>query len=414
VSGPPVKPAAGRTPAKASLGAKDVGRHLSLHAPLRHRERRPVALETAPAEAGSEEGGPIPEEQLAELLVQERAADQESAPGRPALDQAGVAGEQDPTFPDRERHQIGVLDPAEVDDVVAQNPEPAGQTSEHAIGGETERLGFDSSGSLCYFRLPMFSRVSARSIVARLASRAILGATLGALLAFPGPPAEAALRGKIRGTVRDLKGKPVPGLLVRLTSPIRGLVHVTDTDEKGIYAFADLEAGDYEIDVSGSGYQRQVKQGITVQPPFRNIVDFTLPPGPMTLTESPEPVVYPAPRQEETVRRPVTGSFFDKSRHPIPDVLLVLINPAASVIYRAQSDREGKVTIPEVPTGTYRAVVLAPGYVSVDLKQVEVSQEKGLELSLSLVDYPLRFDGRLEDLIPDEKPIPPVRSPSAP
>src|SRR4030095_3934669 len=88
---------------------------------------------------------------------------------------------------------------------------------------------------------------------------------------------QPALRGRIRGTIRGLTGKPLPGLLVRLTSPQLGVMNVTDTDGKGVYAFEELEAGSYDIEVSGYAYQHQIKKGIVVQPPFRNIVDFSLP-----------------------------------------------------------------------------------------------------------------------------------------
>jgi hypothetical protein len=218
--------------------------------------------------------------------------------------------------------------------------------------------------------------------------------------------ARAELRGRIRGTIRDMKGKPAPGLLVRLTSPNLGVVHVTDTDGKGVYGFDDLPAGTYDLEVSGSGYQHQIKKGIVVQPPFRNIVDFSLPPGPLTDSEPSTPVVY-QPIPAESVRREVLATITDKDRRPIPDVLISLVNPATGVSFRARSSREGKTKIEGVPVGDYRAVISSPGYVTVALRRVEVTEESGLILSLSLVEYPLRFDGRPEDFVPMEQPVPP-------
>src|SRR5215471_4789735 len=113
-----------------------------------------------------------------------------------------------------------------------------------------------------------------------LRAPAILLAAL--VLLVSGDRARAELRGRIRGTIRDMAGKPIPGLLVRLTSPQLSVVTVTDTDAKGIYGFDNLASGSYDLEVSGSGYQHQIKKGILVQPPFRNIVDFSLPPGPLT------------------------------------------------------------------------------------------------------------------------------------
>ena len=55
-------------------------------------------------------------------------------------------------------------------------------------------------------------------------------------------PTSAALRGRIRGTARDMTRKPVAGLLVRLISSDNGLIHVTNTDDKGVYSFEDVES----------------------------------------------------------------------------------------------------------------------------------------------------------------------------
>lgn len=220
----------------------------------------------------------------------------------------------------------------------------------------------------------------------------------------------ADLRGRIRGTIRDLKGKPVPGLLVRLTSPDLGVVHVTDTDGKGVYGFDDLSAGTYDLEVTGSGYQHQVKTGIVVQPPFRNIVDFSLPSGPLSPDEPNTPVVYP-PLAQESVLREVLATITDKDRRPIPDALISLVNPATGVSFRTRSSREGKSKIEGVPVGAYRVVISSPGYVTMELKRVEVTEATGLTLGLSLVEYPLHFDGRPEDFVPAEQPVSPQYRP---
>jgi len=233
---------------------------------------------------------------------------------------------------------------------------------------------------------------------------------VGCLLAASVGEARADLRGRIRGTIRDLKGKPAPGLLVRLTSAHLGEVHVTDTDGKGVYGFDDLPAGTYDLEVTGSGYQHQMKKGIVVQPPFRNIVDFTLPPGPVTGDEPSTPVVY-QPLSAEPILREVLGTITDKDKRPIPDALISLVNPTTGVSYRARSTRDGKSRIEGVPVGVYRAIISSPGYVTMQLSRVEVTQDGGLVLNLSLVEYPLHFEGRPEDFVPPEQPVPPGYKP---
>ncbi|HEU5180250.1 MAG TPA: carboxypeptidase-like regulatory domain-containing protein [Candidatus Polarisedimenticolia bacterium] len=236
-----------------------------------------------------------------------------------------------------------------------------------------------------------------------------LGAALTLVLA---DPLQAALLGRIRGTIKDLAGGAVPGILVRLSSPQLGVVDVTNTDGKGVYGFSDLEAGSYNIEVSGSGYQSQIKKGIVVQPPFRNIVDFTLPAGPL-LEGQGSPVIYEAPTGE-VVLKEVVGTITDKDKRPIPDALVSLVNPATGASFRVQTGREGKVKIDQVPVGTYKALVASPGYVTMELKPVFVTKEWGLVLNLSLVEYPLRFQGRPTDFIPEERPVPPDYTPPSP
>ena len=194
--------------------------------------------------------------------------------------------------------------------------------------------------------------------------------------------------------------------MVRLTSSLLSVVTVTDTDGKGIYGFDNLAAGAYDLEVSGSGFQHQIKKGIVVQPPFRNIVDFSLPPGPIAPIEPASPVVY-QPASAEVVLREVTGSITDKDHRPIPDALISLVNPATGSSFRGRSSRDGKSRIEAVPVGVYRAMISSPGYVTIELSRVEVTADAGLILNLALVEYPLHFDGRPEDLIPPEQPVPP-------
>jgi hypothetical protein len=236
---------------------------------------------------------------------------------------------------------------------------------------------------------------------------------LPALMATGPSAGPSRLKGRIRGTARDAGGKPVAGLLIRLLMPGSGLVQVTNTDDRGNYAFEDLEAGSYDVEASGSGYQRQIKKEIRVQPPFRNIVDFALSPGPLGAGPPAPPAAYQPPPGDSPLRE-VTGIFTDRERRPIPDVALSLVNPATGTSFRARSDREGKVLIREVPAGIYRVTVTSPGYVTVELKEAEVSPASGMSLKLSLVEYPLNFQGRPEDLIPEEKPVPPDHRPPGP
>lgn len=240
----------------------------------------------------------------------------------------------------------------------------------------------------------------------------------------PEAPPVRQVVGTITGTVHDGLKKPIVGCMVQLTSRGQdGMLRVTGSDEKGHYVFKDLPAGTYDIEVGTAEDLTRRKERIEVKPPFRNIVDFEI--GPRTekqvrqdvstalLAEAlkkaaagrPDPGGAAAPADPAgTV--PVRGTFVDARKRPIPEVSVMLLSLEGKGTFQDFSGMDGTFSLPAVPPGRYRVLVASPGYVSIDLKAVDVSPAKGLNLSLSLVDYPLNFKGRTEDRLPPEEPLP--------
>ncbi len=238
------------------------------------------------------------------------------------------------------------------------------------------------------------------------------------------PPARQVV-GTITGTVHDPLKKPIAGCMVQLTSRGQdGMLRVTGSDEKGHYVFKDLPAGTYDIEVGTTEDQTRRKERIEVKPPFRNIVDFEI--GPRAegqsrqdvsralLTEAlkaqasagpPGPGDAAAPADPATTV-PVRGTFVDAQKRPIPEVSVMLLSLEGKGTFQDFSGVDGSFSLAAVPPGRYRIRVASPGYVSIDLKAVDVSPAKGLSLSLSLVDYPLNFKGRAEGRLPTEEPLP--------
>ncbi len=214
--------------------------------------------------------------------------------------------------------------------------------------------------------------------------------------------------GRIKGTVYSTARKPLAGLLVQLSAKDdSGSLRVTGTDEKGEYVFRDLPAGVYEIEVGANGYRAQKKGRIEVRPPFQNIVDFELPTldadrpaGPMASAIAGQAALEAGPMA------PVRGTFLDQERRPIPEVSVTFVSLAGRGAYQAFSGEDGTFGIASIPAGRYRVLVASPGHVALDLKSVEISAATGLNLSLSLVDYPLNFKGGEDDLPPREEPRP--------
>ena len=241
----------------------------------------------------------------------------------------------------------------------------------------------------------------------------------------PAVPSEVAAArrsvfGTIVGAVLDMKKKPMAGCMVQLSSRGEGAtLRVTGTDEKGHYVFKDLPAGIYDIEVAASGDVSSQKGKIEVRPPFRNIVDFEFGPrvedrrGAAQIAEALKKAAGAgtvAPQGEsapgEPVRMvPVRGTFLDTQKRPIPEVSVMLLSLAGARTLQAFSGEDGTFLIPEVQPGRYRVLVSSPGYVSLDLKMVVVSAASGLNLGLSLVDYPLNFKTKPEDRLPPEEPL---------
>jgi len=243
------------------------------------------------------------------------------------------------------------------------------------------------------------------------------------------PPAAgpaATLRevvGTILGRVYDAKKKPIVGWMVELSS--RGqdaLLRVTGTNDKGEYVFKDLPAGIYDIEI-GAGTEGSRKKGkIEVRPPFRNIVDFQIGAGGDPAPKAANPLAAALKKRapggagggaaapadaaagEPARTVPVRGLFLDADKRPVPEVQVTFAALEGKGIYQASSGDDGSFTIAAVPPGPYRVLVTSPGYVSLELKSVEVSPKSGLNLSLSLVDYPLNFKRRPEDQTPREEP----------
>jgi len=238
----------------------------------------------------------------------------------------------------------------------------------------------------------------------------------------PAPPAQDAptprsVFGTIVGAVFDVKKKPVAGCMVQLsTRGEGGTLRVTGTDEKGRYVFKDLPAGVYDIEVAADGEESRKKGRIEVRPPFRNIVDFEVGTGsivddrqgaPGQLLESLMKAREDFAPSELMGMVSVRGTFLDAQKRPIPEVSVMLLSLQGKKSLQAFSGEDGTFLIPEVIPGRYRVLVASPGYVPLDLKSVTVLPLAGLNLGLSLVDYPLNFKSKPEDRLPQEEPLQP-------
>src|SRR6266571_4342980 len=87
--------------------------------------------------------------------------------------------------------------------------------------------------------------------------------------------------GTIAGVARDPAGAAVAGVQVKLTSRASGFARSAVTSEQGDYSFPALLAGEYEVSVEASGFQRMVRQA-AVEAGTTTTTDFGLRVGEVT------------------------------------------------------------------------------------------------------------------------------------
>jgi hypothetical protein len=241
--------------------------------------------------------------------------------------------------------------------------------------------------------------------------------------------------GTIRGTVVGPIGKPLQGIMVQLIARDEsGTLRVTGTDEKGQYAFTDLPAGVYDVEVATGSGGRTRKERVAVKPPFRNIVDFRVAaagdampltgvgdlfakwpglegPGGPGAGGGPAAGSVPVTGAEPAgTVVPVRGTLLDSRKQPATEAVVTLIAHTGAGIFQAMSGDDGTFLIETVPVGRYRLRVTSPGHVVLDVASIEVGPGGGMTLNLALVDYPLAAGDRRAEIPPREVPraLPPA------
>jgi hypothetical protein len=80
----------------------------------------------------------------------------------------------------------------------------------------------------------------------------------------------------IIGTVKDQSGAVLPGATVTATSLDTGFVRTTVTGSRGEYRMQALSSGNYEVQATMTGFQAELRTGITLSVGRDAVVDFTL------------------------------------------------------------------------------------------------------------------------------------------
>jgi hypothetical protein len=110
--------------------------------------------------------------------------------------------------------------------------------------------------------------------MSRLGVLAVVSSSLLSLAFFPAE-AQAAASGTVRGRVVDPEGKPVPGIVVRLSNDITGFKADTTSSSDGSYQFFNVPFNPYELHLEANGFQ-PVRLTVEVRSSMAREVDVTL------------------------------------------------------------------------------------------------------------------------------------------
>lgn len=112
--------------------------------------------------------------------------------------------------------------------------------------------------------------------------------------------------GTISGSVKDTSGAVLPGTKVEIVNEQTGISRTVQTDAAGHYSALALSLGNYRVTASVSGFQAEVRRGITLTLGREAVVDFQLTVGAVTQTVE---VTGEAPLVESTTSS--LGSLVD-------------------------------------------------------------------------------------------------------
>ncbi len=81
---------------------------------------------------------------------------------------------------------------------------------------------------------------------------------------------------KIVGTVKDASGASVPNASVKVTNVDTNITRTLTTDADGSYNALELPTGNYQVEVTASGFKSAIRKGITLQVTDAPVINFSL------------------------------------------------------------------------------------------------------------------------------------------
>jgi Carboxypeptidase regulatory-like domain len=108
--------------------------------------------------------------------------------------------------------------------------------------------------------------VYAHSLYHRMSERSFVVVALLLALALTAIPAHSqATQGSVAGTVKDPNGSVVANATITLINTHEGAQRTTKTNTVGDYQFLDVKAGQYQIDIEATGFQKWEAVGVELR-----------------------------------------------------------------------------------------------------------------------------------------------------
>ena len=233
-----------------------------------------------------------------------------------------------------------------------------------------------------------------------LAQQTPAAATSAEAPAAPDPNKTSRLGGRAYLERRD----PIVGATVLVHPQDRpDQLHLTSTDEEGIFRVAGLPDGAYFVRIEREGLEAETKQEVSVKFPFRAVVEFDLDPVGAGSTGDSRIIPDGAGGSEPLT---VTGSVIEVNAGPVPELRLRFVRLDGGEDPRVlRSLPDGSFVLTGVSSGVWHVEVSGVGYLT---QRMALDLSDDVSLTALVVRQPPDYDPTPFDLMPTEQPIPPA------
>ncbi len=118
--------------------------------------------------------------------------------------------------------------------------------------------------------------MSSRRLYAMAASACLTSILLMVVIIFPAALHAQVAGGTLSGTITDPTGRAVPQAQILIKNVATGVDRTVTTNNDGFYTAVNLLPGEYQIRITATGFNTEVKTGITMNVGAQQTFDLAL------------------------------------------------------------------------------------------------------------------------------------------